>query len=318
MKKLVLGMLAMTVLVGCSSNNDPVDEVGNGEKVEIKLNAGVVGVETKAAIATEGSDITAFTNTTVPLFRMDASTDPTWASVTSSVDATINGSIVTLDATQKYYVNDLNAYFIGYYSQLTPTVEKNVLKFSGVDGTKDIICTNQVDAGNKTTPTASAVLTFNHMVSKIAINIMGTAAAQQAFGNITKIELVNIPTSIDITLGKTASIAANTASASASIILYDDDVTGTAIPTAATSIGVIPKIFNGGATPYGTVSAPLKLKIYTKNNTGGIEVSVTSIEGGLELGKTHTITLTFKDQIGVTSAISGWENSSHNGSGEVG
>ena len=36
MKKLVLGMLAMTALVGCSSNNDPVDEVGNGEKVEIK------------------------------------------------------------------------------------------------------------------------------------------------------------------------------------------------------------------------------------------------------------------------------------------
>lgn len=317
MKKLVLGMLAMTALVGCSSNNDPVDEVGNGEKVEIKLNAGVIGIETKAAIATEGSDITTFTNTTVPLFRMDASTDPTWASVTSSVDATINGSIVTLDATQKYYVNDLNAYFIGYYSKLTPTVEKNVLKFSGVDGTKDIICTNQVDAGNRTTPTASAVLTFNHMVSKIAINIMGTAAAQQAFGNITKIELVNIPTSIDITLGKTASIAANTASASASIILYDD-VTGTAIPTTATSIGVVPKIFNGGATPYGTESTPLALKIYTKNNTGGIDVSVKSIEGGLELGKTHTITLTFKDQIGVTSAISEWADSTHGGSGEVG
>lgn len=317
MKKLVLGMLAMTALVGCSSNNDPVDEVGNGEKVEIKLNAGVVGVETKAAIATEGSDITAFANATVPLFRMDASADPDWTGVTSSVNATINGSIVTLDATQKYYANELNAYFIGYHSTLTPTVEKNVLKFSGVDGTKDIICTNQVDAGNKVDPTASTVLTFNHMVSKIAIKIMGTAAAQQAFGNITKIELANIPTSIDITLGQTASIAANANAASASITLYEDE-TGTAISTTATAIGAVPKIFNGGATPYGTASTPLALKIYTKNNTGGIDVSVASIEGGLELGKTHTITLTFKDQIGVTSAISGWENSTNNGTGEVG
>lgn len=52
MKKLVLGMLAMTALVGCSSNNDPVDEVGNGidpvaitfgQNIEIYSKAPVTG-----------------------------------------------------------------------------------------------------------------------------------------------------------------------------------------------------------------------------------------------------------------------------------
>ena len=55
MKSLALSMLAIASIAAmssCSSENDPVDEViaGNQEKVEIKLSAGTIGVETKAPI----------------------------------------------------------------------------------------------------------------------------------------------------------------------------------------------------------------------------------------------------------------------------
>lgn len=324
MKNLVLSMLAIasiTAMNSCSSESDPINEVTGGDKVEIKLNAGVVGVETKAQVE-PGADITEFTNQAVPLFRVNHATTADWTTVGDAVNATINGSTVTLGDAHKYYDGENKAFFIGYYSTITPTRAKNVLTFTGVDGTKDIICTNETDAGTKASTGTNAVLTFNHIVSKVAIKVEGTAAAQKAFGKITKIDLLQIPTSIDVTLGNTLSIAANTTNATPTdITLYEATGAdaGQELTTTPTAIGVKPIIFNGGtATPYGTDGNHLKIKIYTENYASGLDVDVKNITGGLELGKTHTITLTFKDQIGVTSTITGWEDSKNNGSEEVG
>lgn len=326
MKNLVLSMLAIasiTAMNSCSSESDPIDEAinaGNQEKVEIKLSAGVVGVETKAQVV-PGDDITTFAGQQVPLFRINSASTADWTTVGDAVEATINGTTVTLGDAHKYYDGENKAFFIGYYSAITPTRTKNVLTFTGVDGTKDIICTDETDAGSKTSTDANAVLTFNHIVSKVAIKVAGTAAAQKAFGKITKIDLLQIPTSIDVTLGSTLSIAANTTTpVLTDIPLYEavDKANGYELPATPTTIGATPIIFNGGTTtPYGTNGKPLNIKVYTENQVGGLEVKIQNIEGGLELGKTHTITLTFKDRIGVTSSITGWGDSVHEGSDEI-
>lgn len=323
MKNLVLSMLAIasiTAMNSCSSESDPIDEAinaGNQEKVEIKLSAGVVGVETKAQVVPE-ADITQFSGESVPLFRVNHATTADWTKVGDAVNATINNDKVTLGDAHKYYDGEKKAFFIGYYSAITPTRANNVLTFTGVDGTKDIICTNETDAGSKTSTDANAVLTFNHIVSKVAIKVAGTAAAQKAFGKITKIELLQIPTSIDVTLGSTLSIAANTTTpALANITLYESE-SGQELTTTPTAIGVTPIIFNGGTTtPYGTNIKPLNIKVYTENQAEGNDVKIQNIKNGLELGKTHTITLTFKDRIGVTSSITGWEASANEGSDEI-
>lgn len=322
MKSLVLSMLAIasiSVLSSCSSESDVIDEVigGNQDKVEIKLNAGVIGVETKTQITPE-SDITTFTNQTVPLFRVDGAGSADWSAVGEAVDATINGSTVKLGSSHKYYKDDQNAYFIGYYSTITATKASNVLTFKGVDGTKDIVCTNETDAGTKASTGDNAQLTFNHIVSKVSIKVKGTEAAKKAFGKITKITLEQIPTSIDVTLGSSLIIAANSTDAKKTDIILYESAEGQEITGVENNIGVTPIIFNGGSTPYASSTNPLKIKVFTVNYSAGLDIDVTDITAGLELGKTHTITLTFKDQIGVTSTITGWEASNNSGTGEVG
>ena len=58
MKTLVLSMISIAATVAamtaCTSESDPINDITNPKdaKVEIKLNAGVLGVETKAAITT--------------------------------------------------------------------------------------------------------------------------------------------------------------------------------------------------------------------------------------------------------------------------
>ena len=76
-------------------------------------------------------------------------------------------------------------------------------------------------------------------------------------------------------------------------------------------------IFNGGDTAYGTDTNALKLNIETEKG-GTFPIEVKNITNGLENGKKHTITLTFKDKIGVSSEITPWEDSTNNGSENVG
>lgn len=317
MKTLVLSMISIAATVAamtaCTSESDPINDITNPKdaKVEIKLGAGVAGIETKAITTNEG--LTAFTNATVPLFRMDGSSDPSWESVGASANATINADNVKLDGDQLYYPTTENAYFIGYFSELTPSnITKNIISFTGVDGTKDIICTDQTDAGNKTTP-KNAKLTFKHMLSKVEIKVVGTAASVKAFGAITAIELSEMPESLDLTLDKISTIAANATPNAQTISIFEGNQ---AITNTETTIGAIPMIFNGGTTPYGTQASPLKIKITTEN--GEFPIEVKTITGGLENGKKHTITLTFKDQISISSEITPWSNDGTGGTGEVG
>lgn len=100
MKTLVLSMISIAATVAamtaCTSESDPINDITNPKdaKVEIKLNAGVVNVETKTGPTNE-SEATKFgENITIQLLRWDnnESTLSTidWAS-TQSKAASVTG-----------------------------------------------------------------------------------------------------------------------------------------------------------------------------------------------------------------------------------
>ena len=318
MKTLVLSMISIAATVAamtaCTSESDPINDIQDPKdaKTEIKLSAGVINVETKAQINPDPITGTSFTKT-VKLLRNDVPAKETareW-NTADPKDTPIAGTAVTLDNVHKFYTGDNYTYFIGYYPAGTYT--NGVVTYTGLDGTSDIICTDETEVGSKATPAVNPSLNFKHMLSQIQINIQGDKAAHTAFGSITKIELVDIPTSLDLTLGTTASITQKGADKT-NIIVFEGSQE---LKPDAQSAGVIPMIFNGGNTALGTSSAPLTIKVtYGASKTA--DVIVNSMSTGLEQGKKHIITLNFKEKIDVEAALTDWDASSGEaGSGSV-
>lgn len=317
MKNLAVSMLAMAsiaAMVSCSSNNDPVDEVGNGEKVEIKLSAGV------GAITTKATETTLSNNPTIYLLREDltSSTTPTWENATpQSYNLSSNG-LINLNTEQKYYDKEgKNSFFIGYTPQGTKEASKAQVNYTSFDGESDILCSNQVDAGTKTNVATSAELSFRHMLSQVIINVEGVSTnVANTFGTIENISITNVPSALTLSLGETASIAQNGSETTSYVIL--NNTTNKDFETIKSALS--PKFVIPGL---GTESSPLSLKIETTKFKAekAITVSIKDIttivnaenKTGLLAGYKHTITLTFKDNITITASIQGIEEGGSTG-----
>lgn len=318
MKKLVLGMLAMTALVGCSSNNDPVDEVGNGEKVEIKLNAGVGAITTKATPLTE------LKNNNITLLRQDGSTTPSgWTTYTVGKYTVGTDGSIPLTGDQKYYNNNetpLNSYFLGVYPQIVTDPTSNIITFSGQTGEEDILCSQVYDAGSKISQTnaTTSKMKFDHMLSQVQIKLVTTASAKTAFGKIKKIIIKNMPKTLDLSLDNRA-ITANSTPDKADITIYEnsagEDIDAITIPAKF----LLPGLGGENATD-------LKIAIETeKYNTGAIQsINILGIKTnvfgtdkyGTLAGYLHNIELTFNDNISITTEVSSIQNGG-NGNGNI-
>lgn len=317
MKALVFSMLAMAAMVSCTSESDPINDGGN-EKVEIKLNAGVIGVVTKAAIIPNGLD--AFDNangTSVALVKIDhLAADVAniyWTTATKET-TNIKGTAVTLTGNQRYYDKEgKNAYFVGYYPDATITSGK--VSYNGITGTTDILCTNRIDGGSKKSSTASN-LAFNHMLSQIQIMVIGDVAAQNAFGKIKSVKLTNIPSDLELTIGETASIQPKTNSTKGDITLFEETTAEQfqSLTDIKATIGVVPMIVPGLGN-----SSENAISITVSTEKGGVSspITISDITEGLVSGKKHIITLNFKEKITATASIASWGEDGAPGSGEV-
>lgn len=318
MKTLVLSMISiaatLAAMTACTSESDPIDEAQKNAQTEIKLSAGVINVETKAQITPTPITGTSFTQT-VKLLKCDVETDATardWTLATDPKDTPIAGTKVTLDNTHKYYVGEKYTYFIGYYPE--GSYSSGIVSYTGLSGISDIICTDETNVGSKASPEASPSLKFKHMLSQVQIQIQGDLAAQAAFGAITKIELLNIPTALDLTLGTNASIAQKGADVE-NITIFEGSTT---LSGSVTPVGAVPMIFNGGSTKFGTSSKPLTIQITYGSPSSTANVDVKTMTTGLEQGKKHIITLNFKEKIDVEASLADWDAvAGEGGSGEV-
>lgn len=305
MKNLLLGMLAMAAMVSCSSENDPIDDVTGGkqDKVEIKLNAGV------GAITTKATETTLATPPTIYLLRDDQTSPatPTWGTATPSNYALGTDGSFTLGETQKYYDKDgKNSFFIGYTPQGVKDASKAEVNYASFDGESDILCSNQLDAGTKADAASSHVLNFQHMLSQVIVKVDGVAEnVASTFGTIETISIMGVPNALTLTLGETPAIAKSGDGTTEYKVLDNAVANKTFDQLVLDSKFVIPGL--------GTEASPLLLKVTTSKfkDANAINVSITNIstvvntetKTGLLAGYKHTITLTFKDNVTISASI---------------
>lgn len=317
MKALVFNMLTIAAtfaaMTACTSESDPVDEINPKDaKVEIKLNAGIGTITTKA------SALESFSNTPITLVRQDITGDtPDWTTPVESVDYTLSSFDITLDSKQKYFNNDdtKKSYFIGF---TTTNASRNneIVTYNNISGEEDILCSKALNVGTKTDQANSPKLQFSHVLSQVEIKVSGTTKADEIFGTLKSVTL-SMPTSAEVSLQTGIATAKGT---NGTINIQQND-TGEKI-SELTTLGskfVVPG--------YGSSSQELSINIITnktedKTTTIKINNIKTTIEGsdiqGLVAGYKHIITLTFNDNITISSEITPINPDGGNGSGEIG
>lgn len=309
MKKLVFSMLAMVAMVSCTNESDPIDNGGpqGNQQVEIKPSAGIVA--SKAAVLPEFTD-----DLKVQFFRPADAETASWGTGTS-LFATISGSsghtitfnnnasdntekkqFYNADATQKSWLAGC------YLGSASGTLTNGKVTFT-IDGTQDIMAT---DGKSGTKTTVFEGFQFNHMLSQIQVILKGDAAAQSYFGKVTKVELKDLATNLDLTLGAKPSIKKNDSALENETIALYSNVTGVSINASGETLPNIPMVFKTGNT--------INLTI-TSENGGASDVAAT-ITGGIDSGKKHVITLTFKEKITATATVAEWTEGNA-GTGEV-
>lgn len=300
MKTLVFSMLAMAAMVSCTSESDPIEEIDNGQPVEIKMTAGVITVETtKAVIASDGTftpKIVGWESTVAPT----TASAPKWTSApTSAISGSASGASIELTPKAFYNPDKANSTYIrGYYPEGTPS--NGVVTLSNTTGSEDIIMTDLVDAGNKTS-TTSPSLTFAHKLSQLNFKVL----AGEGFANditLTSITVKNValPTGFNLITG------AITYDAATNLL-----VPGISDPTIAAAEASV-----GSAIMVKPISSTtLKLDIVTSAGTFS-DVSTTLSKIDTNGGTSYTITLTFKQkEITTTASVTAWE--SETGTGDV-
>ena len=330
MKSLVLSMLAiasMAAMSSCSNENDPVDEVinaGNQEKVEIKLSAGIVTATKSAGVIKETEGALA-NDLKVRFFRPVDAESPTWTTGDElyAVIAAASGHSISFkeseadDATDKkiYYSNteNMKSYLAGCYLDDAVIKADDDLKDGKIaftiTGKQDIMATIG-KTGSKSSIFEN--FKFEHLLSQINVNLIGTTNSGSNFGKITKVEITEVPTQLELTLS--GSDPAITPTATGNIEIYNGEMD---IPTTSTSVGEAVMIWSKTSENNvigGEKDHPLKVKITTSTGEYIVPIIIT---GGLQASQNHSITLTFSEKISASASFGEWTNNTNIGTGDI-
>lgn len=314
MKNLFLSMLAMAAMVSCTNEIvDNGEKVDNGQPAEIRLSAGVLGVETKAAI-TDGKT---FTPAIVGWEVADQGTGPslgteahTWLTETSTA-ITAGTSIAMPFKTKQYYNPDgtTSTYIKSYYPTGSLTGED--VTFTNTEGDVDVMLTELVNAGPKPTGTATTTaLTFSHKLTQLQFKVGGDASLA-AGTTLTSITFkATLPTGFNIITDVLAGTEGS---------FTIKNISGLTIPTVtAEKPNVADIAANAGdmvmIKPIGETT--FKIDVVTSAGTF-TDVPVTLTETDTNGGKSYTITLTFKQkEISAQGTVKAWSSSTGTGTVE--
>lgn len=322
MKSLVLSMLAIasiSVLSSCSSESDVIDEVigGNQDKVEIKLNAGIGEITTKAPIEPNfTSDLTVYFFK--PADAADAaSADWTNGTVLSATLTSSDNKISFGDKPQYYNTNGNLSFLAGCYidnaktttSAIATDLATGTLQLE-IDGTQDIMAT---DGQNGSKVSSFSSFTFNHQLAQLEFVVAPKVEAdaetiKELFGKVTKIELKNQVKALELKLQNSTPSLDKQADAA-------EDVTFTVSPTEGIDIAnnaVFGQALIYPETTLGQTSKLINLTVYTqKGPEKGYSVTAKIGEGNVALTKSnkYTITINFsKSEISAEGSVGAWNN----------
>lgn len=306
----VTSMLAVAFLAGCTNTEEPV--TANSEEA-IRITAGI-GEPTRAVIdAGYGADLN------VSFARIDNQpAGMNWN--TPSIDAIRTGgagnTAITFEQEQNYLAANGVSALIGYYPRKTP--EAGTANPLGVvytiTGDEDIMAT-EIQTGWLAAP--FEVFTFNHLLTQLQFVCVGSAEAVAKWTAVTSIMVKNIPTELTLSLDKTtgASLMA-TGVANKSLLVKNCPAAVSVVGQATPRTGYLMLY---PATDMGMAAAAIDLEVKATYNGVGktLPVSITNIDGGVQAGQSHLITLTFAEDgtIIAEAGIAVWQPG--NGGGAV-
>ena len=317
----MISMLAMATMVSCTNEIEGPDQpkVNENEPVEIKLNAGVGTITTKAPV----NDLTTPLN--ILFWRPADATEATWTTGSSLfAKTTATSGVITFytDANRtteakQYYNADATkkSWLAGCYlgTATDPTMQNGAVEFT-IDGQNDVMATDGA-SGAKTDGNGFSDFTFNHQLSKLKF----TAAIKEGdnadkikdvFGKVTEVTISEQNTDLKLTLAATPSLGlATTPKTGTFTIAPNMDITSNA------ELGNVLLYPNA---ELGKTGKPIKLVVKTQNNTTGINVDVIIGDGSTGLAKNtlYNVTLTFSSStISATAVLGTWSEGT--GAGEV-
>lgn len=308
MKKLMSSMLAiaaMASMISCSTEDilDEGGQIDNGP-VEIKLNAGVNEITTKAAIKPRD----AFSAQVIAI--AENATDYTtllWGGdAKGNINVAATSGDVTFDTPQYYPADGTVIKMKGFAPQST-TIADGIVSYE-ITGVEDIMVTSEVSASKSDKDTKKS-LAFNHLLTQLQIKVKANdAAAATAWGTISKIEIEAVKT-LDLKLAD-GSIAPKTNSTAEYFDLPEFPAAGHKLNFDA---------LNAEGTEVGTVmvlprTTAYKLRITTdKASDKEIEIDLKETLAS----NAHVITLTFKGTQILATATAGEWTSGASGAGTV-
>lgn len=313
MKTLVLSMISIAATVAamtaCTSEGDPIDEIDNGQPVEIKLNAGVV--QTKAAIDVDESNHPKAEVSNVYFYREDkaSSSTPDWTSPTGFVGTIGIDGTITPGSPQYYATDGNNAFIAGLYlggeTSTVPEVSTGKVSFT-IDGSQDILWAEGIDKGNRGTP-INAALNFKHQLTQFKFVAKTASGIGEITGIKVKIQGANTKSAINLADGtldtwdtvSTISVEDLTAAANA----------GTSTASKGTMLEPNLKSLAIQVTAGSYLTSAVSLTINGKDGTGN---------DSFEAGKAYTITLSFAGkEVSATATISPWADGTAPDEGKV-
>lgn len=308
MKTLVLSMISIAATIAamtaCTSEGDPIDNIDNGQPVEIQLNAGVV--TTKAAITSNADGKLSADLSNVHFYRIDGAT-PNWGTATpSSFKGTISATDKKISTTDKQYypVNGdkttIAGLFVGETASTTPAITNDVINVN-ITGSEDILCAIPVDLGDRKTQLDNP-LAFKHLLTQFQFVVQtDNSTVLEAISNIS----INV---------KNANKSAKVTLSSGAIADWSNpgSVTGPTGLTAAA--GGTASIASDGIMLEPNL-ASITLVITSEDlPDGGLEVTINGTDGAegsktFQQGYAYKVTLTFKaKEVEGTATVAQWKS----------
>ncbi len=321
MKKILLSLLALTALAGCSKNES--NETPSGA-VPIRLGADVE-VSSKAPVIS-GSSVEAGIAGWETTTAVSYATTPTWydGQIKTTAHPSTGQAVTWENSTQKYYNADENVttYLKAWYPRGTvdvssPTAPK--VTFSNTDGSVDALLApaisgTKLDAANKT-------LAFIHKTAQIKFQVIaGDGLAAGTKVKSIKLNGVSLPTGFDLTKDAAADDAVTyTAAAGGALAVTFDKNSGNPIDipakgTTAVEVGQ-PAMIQPVAD-----NSTVTLDIVTVKSDGTTTAATytgkafTTDNSKIEAGKAYTVTLTFSQTaVALKATITDWTSASGEG-----
>lgn len=284
----VTSMLAVAFLAGCTNTEEPV--TANSEEA-IRITAGI-GEPTRAVIdAGYGADLN------VSFARIDNQpAGMNWN--TPSIDAIRTGgagnTAITFEQEQNYLAANGVSALIGYYPRKTPEAgTANPLRVVyTITGDEDIMAT-EIQTGWLTAP--FKVFTFNHLLTQLQFICVGSAEAIVKWTAVTSITVKNVTTELTLSLDKTTGVGLTaTGVANKSLLVKNCPVAVSVVGQATPQTGYL-MLYS--VAEMGTAAAAIDLEVKATYDGVGktLPVSITNIDGGVQTGQSHLITLTFAE-----------------------